>query len=157
MDREKVLSQLEALLPLAAEWAAEQEARAEREGVPLSEQGMIDARKIGVCAPERVRLLRVEAVPVPEDAQLRAAAYEISFLVPETSALSLRYGIFLRWDCWGDREIIAHELVHTHQYERLGGFLPFLREYVQQCLTIGYANSPMELEAWELSARALKG
>jgi len=157
MNREEVLAQLEGLLPLAAEWAVDQEARIQREGVQLSEVEMADARKIGVREPERIRLLRVEEIPVPTHPQLRAGANAIHFLSPETRGVTLRYGILLRWDCWRDREIIAHELAHTLQYERFGGIEPFLRQYLHECLTIGYANSPMELEAEELSERALRG
>ena len=156
MDREALLAQFETLLPLAADWAAQEEAKVEREGVPLSEQEMADAKKIGLHAPERVRLLRVECVPFPTHPQLRAAANAIHFLSPETRGLALRYGILLRWDCWRDREIIAHELAHTLQYEKLGGFLPFLRRYLHECLTIGYANAPMELEAAAMADKILR-
>jgi hypothetical protein len=155
MDRESLLVQFETLLPLAAEWAAEQEQRILREGEPLSTQELTDAKVIGVREPQRVRLLRVEVVPVPTHPQLRAAAEAIHFLSPETRGLTLKYGVFFRWDCWRDRSLIAHELVHTTQYERLGGILPFLRQYLFQCLTIGYANAPMELEAAEISTRIL--
>jgi hypothetical protein len=153
MDRQSVLAQFETLLPLASEWVAEQEQRVLREGVLLSEQEMTDAKAIGVRRPERIRLLRVEAVPMPTNPQLRAAAETIHFLSPETGGLTLQYGILLRWDCWRERPLIAHELVHTAQYERLGGILPFLRQYLVECLTIGYANAPMELEAAEVAAR----
>lgn len=155
MDRAALLTQFESLLPLAAEWAAREEAKILREGEPLSDQEMADAIKIGVSQPERVRLLRVEAVPVPDHPQLRAAAAAIHFLSPETRGLTLQYGILLRWDCWRDRWIIAHELVHTWQYERLGGILPFLQKYLRECLTIGYANAPMELEAIKIAAQIL--
>jgi len=90
---------------------------------------------------------------MPTDPQLRAAAETIHFLSPETRGLTLQYGILLRWDCWRERPLIAHELVHSAQYERLGGILPFLRQYLVECLTIGYANAPMELEAAEMAAR----
>ena len=40
--------------------------------------------------------------------------------------------------------MVVHELGHTAQYERLGGFEPFLRQYLSQCLTIGYPEAPME-------------
>lgn len=155
MDRETLLAELDALLPLAADWAAQEESRVLQEGVPLSPAEMAAARTIGVKNPERVRVLRVEAVPVPTLPQLRAAAEAIHFLSPETSGLTLQYGIFVRWDCWQDRALLAHELVHTEQYERLGGILPFLQRYLHECLTIGYANAPMELEATEVSARLL--
>jgi hypothetical protein len=127
-----------------------------REGVPLTEQELADARALGVREPQRIRLLRVECVPFPAQPQLRAAAEAIHFLSPETRGLTLQYGIFVRWDRWRDRALIAHELVHTVQYERLGGILPFLRQYLNECLTIGYSNAPMELEAATESARILK-
>ena len=156
-DRETLLAHFETLLPLAAAWAAQEEERVLREGVSLSQLEIADARAIGVLHPERVRLLRVEEVPVPSHPQLRAAAETIHFLSPETRGLTLQHGIFVRWDCWGDRALVAHELVHTEQYERLGGILPFLQRYLQECLTIGYANAPMELEAVAVAAGVLKG
>src|ERR1017187_6058169 len=50
-----------------------------------------------------------------------SAAAETNLISPSTGGMTLRYGIFIRTDCWGQRPIIAHELVHTSQYERLGG------------------------------------
>jgi hypothetical protein len=123
--------------------------------VALTEQEMTDANEIGVREPERVPLLRVNAVPRPKHPQLRAAAETIHFLTPETRGVTLQYGIFVRWDCWRERPLIAHELVHAAQYERLGGILLFLRQYLLECLTIGYASAPMELEA-EIAARGLR-
>ena len=152
IDRQSLIAQFESLLPLAADWAAEQEKSILREGVPLSEEEALDAVAIGVREPQRIRLLRVEAVPMPTHPQLRAAAETIHFLSPETRGLALQYGILLRWDCWRERPLIAHELVHVRQYERLGGITPFLRQYLLECLTIGYANAPMELEAAEVAA-----
>jgi hypothetical protein len=49
--------------------------------------------------------------------------------------------------------MVIHELGHTAQYERLGGFEPFLRRYLFECLTIGYPEAPMEQEVIELTAR----
>ena len=152
-DRQSILAEFETLLPLAAEWAATEEQRILREGVALSEQELADAAAMGVREPERIRLLRVESVPMPENRELRAAAEAVHFLSPETRGLTLQYGIFMRWDCWQDRHILVHEFAHTVQYERLGGILPFLRQYLYQCLTIGYANAPMELEAADAAAK----
>lgn len=152
-DRDTLLSEFATLLPLAAQWAADEEQRVLREGVPLNEQEMSDARKLGVREPKRVRLLRVDSVPFPAQPQLRAAAETVHFLTPETRGLTLQYGIFVRWDCWRDRALIAHELFHTVQYEQLGGILPFLQKYLIECLTIGYANAPMELEAVAAAGR----
>ena len=153
MDRQTTIEQLEELLPLAAQWAAEQERRVLCEGVRLSEIELVDARAIGVRNPERVRLLRVDAVPVPVHPLLRAAAASINFLTTAPRALALDYGIFVRADHWRDRALIAHELVHTAQFQRLGGILPFLQTYIFQCATVGYPNAPLELEAIATAAR----
>jgi hypothetical protein len=152
-DRQSLLSEFEQLLPLAIEWATAEEARVLTEGVALSPNELADARAAGVREPGRIRLLRVESVPVPANPQLRAAAETVHFLTPETRGLTLRYGIFVRWDCWQDRHLLAHEFGHTAQYERAGSIGAFLQEYLMQCLTIGYANSPMELEVAQLADR----
>ncbi len=67
--------------------------------------------------------------------------------------MALRYGIFIRSDCWGEHGLVAHELAHTAQYERLGGIRPFLRQYLLECLTIGYPAAPMEQEAIAAASR----
>ena len=153
MDRQTTIDQLEQLLPLAVQWAAEQERRVLCEGVRLSEIELADARVIGVCNPERVRLLRVDSIPVPVHPMLRAAAASINFLTAAPRGLALDYGIFIRADYWRDRALIAHELVHTAQFQRLGGILPFLQIYIFQCATVGYPNAPLELEAIATAAR----
>ena len=156
MNRQLVLAQFERLIPLAARWAEALEARVLREGVPLSEEETADARALGVREPERVRLLCLASVPMPEDVTLRAAAAAVQFLTPATRGLALRYGIFVRADCWRERGLIAHELAHTAQYEQLGGIEPFLRQYLGECLTIGYPAAPMEQEAIAAAGRLEK-
>jgi len=153
MDRQTTIDQLEKLLPLAVHWAAEQERRVLCEGVRLSKIELADAKAIGVRNPERVRLLRVDSVPVPVHPMLRAAAASIHFLTAAPRGLALDKGIFIRADHWRDRALIAHELVHTAQFQRLGGILPFLQTYIFQCATVGYPNAPLELEAIATAAR----
>jgi hypothetical protein len=153
MDRATTLNRLEDLLPLAARWATELERRVLCEGVPLSKTEIADAKAIGVRNPERVRLLRVETIPVPAHPMLRAAAASINFLTSSPRGLALDYGIFVRADHWRDRQLIAHELVHTAQYQRLGGIVPFLQTYIFQCATVGYSNAPLELAAVATAAR----
>ncbi|HJT45082.1 MAG TPA: hypothetical protein VJ721_02315 [Chthoniobacterales bacterium] len=142
-----MLEQIEELVPLAAQWAAEQERRVLCQGVPLSEEELADARAIGVRNPERVRLLRVNSIPVPLHPMLKAAAASINFITAAPRGLALDYGIFVRADHWRDRQLIAHELAHTAQYQRLGGIRPFLQTYLGQCATVGYEQAPLELEA----------
>lgn len=142
-----MLEQIDELLPLAAQWAAEQERRVLCEGIPLSDDELADARAIGVRNPERVRLLRVDSIPVPVHPMLKAAAASINFITAAPRGLALDYGIFVRTDHWRNRELIAHELAHTAQYQRLGGIVPFLQTYLGQCATVGYEQAPLELEA----------
>jgi len=43
--------------------------------------------------------------------------------------------------------LLVHELAHVAQYERFGGFRPFLEQYLHECITIGYPAAPLEQEA----------
>jgi hypothetical protein len=131
-------------------WAKWQERAIRRNGVPLNYALLADARRLGVRRPERVRVLAVQLVPGGMPALLRAIVRPLGLCSPHTSGMSLRYGIFVRSDCWGERGLICHELVHTIQYERLGGFWPFLKEYLFECLAEpGYPFGPLEQEAQE--------
>jgi hypothetical protein len=94
----------------------------------------------------------VKSVPWPGASVLRAAAKAIGLAPAATCGLTLGYGIFIRDDCWRSRALIAHELTHTAQYERLGGIEQFLRQYLGECLTVGYLNSPLEQEAAAMAA-----
>jgi len=145
--------QLELLLPLACHWAAAQEERILANGEALTAAQLPDARLIPILQPERVRFLYVAEIPIPEHPTLRAAAQATRFITALTRGLTLRYGIFIRSDCRGERALVVHELAHVAQYERLGGFEPFLRQYLSEYLTIGYPEAPMEQEAIEIAAR----
>jgi hypothetical protein len=138
---------LKMLLPLASKWAEEQEAIILRDGVPLSAPLIDAARRIGIKEPARVRLRVVEQIPMPEESVLRAAAEQTGLISPFTVGLTLRYGIYIRADHWGERRLVIHELAHTAQYERLGGFDEFLAAYLEECLTNGYPDGPLEQEA----------
>ena len=146
--------QFEAVLPLAVAWAEEQETRIVRSGVGLTEPQLADARQLGMRFPERVRLLRVSEIPLPVHPVLAAAAAMTNLISPFTAGMTLRYGIFIRDDCWGRRLLVAHELVHVSQYERLGGLEEFLRPYLMECLTpSGYPHGLLETEADVLSKK----
>ena len=134
--RARVLAVL--LLPAAWSWVVLQERRSLERGVALDTAQIANARALGVQRPERVRLLRVRSGPWP----LRG-----------TVGLSARYGIFIRADYWGDRVLVAHELVHTAQYERLGGIRPFLRAYLYEYFAQGYPFGDLETEAAKTAQR----
>jgi hypothetical protein len=135
-------------LPLAVRWASQQEQKILRAGVSLDESQVIDARLMGVARPEKVRLLKVDQVPLPANRLVRWAAKRTKLISSDTAGMALRYGIFIRSDCWQMRRLIAHECVHTAQYERLGGIEEFLSLYLRECLEVGYPSGLLEQEAF---------
>jgi hypothetical protein len=151
-----VNDQIADILPLACAWVAECEREILRTGAPLTTAQLADARQAGVQHPGRVRILGVPAIPFPEDPRLHAAAQATRFLTPDTIGLTLCYGIFLREDYLDDRALLAHELVHCAQYERLGGIEPFLRQYFGEVLTFGYLRAPLEQEAARVARELMK-
>jgi hypothetical protein len=66
--------QFKILLPLATAWAEEQEGVILRDGIPLNKLQMTDAQILGINQPEKVRLLNVAVIPLPDDPLLKAAA-----------------------------------------------------------------------------------
>ncbi len=135
-----------AFLPVACIWASRHESSILRIGVALSAAQVDHARKVGVVHPEKVRLLAVDVVP-PTNHLLRAIGAKLGFVSSQTIGMTLRYGIFIQRDHWGDRRLLVHELAHVAQYERFGGFRRFLFQYLQECIDPGYPLGDLELEA----------
>ena len=144
------IEELDGLGPLAIAWLEEQECHIQNAGVPLSPAQLDDARRAGVQRAERVKVLAVPQIPWPANPVLRGIVEMTRLLVPETRGTTVRYGIFIRADSVDDRLLLVHELVHTAQYERLGGMLPFLRQYVYEW--ISDPPGPLENEAAAIAA-----
>jgi hypothetical protein len=138
------------LLPRAVAWAFKQERDILQHGSILNEVRRQMARKAGVKEAERIRLRLVPEIRLPEEEDLRLAARALG-LNGCAEALTLGYGILLREEHGNDENVIAHELVHVAQCERLGGLLNFLTAYLKQCNQYGYCEAPMELEALQFS------
>jgi len=141
------------ILPMANVWVVQQERRILRDGVPLDSTQSADARRVGILHPERVRVLHVSTVPLPGRWLSGVARCFGGASLRDTSGLSAQYGIFIRARFATDRQLLVHELTHTHQYERMGGIRPFLRQYLSECLTVGYFMAGMEVEARETAER----
>lgn len=139
------------ILPLACPWAESQEAIILKNGIALTDSLINDALKIGIAYPDRIRILYVPQILLPNHPVLYNACVETGLINPSTIGLTLRYGIFIQSNYVNDRKLICHELGHVAQYERLGGFHPFLQQYLNEVLKFGYPNNPMELEAVEKS------
>ncbi len=128
--------------PLALAWARETEALILNRGSVLSANAMADATRAGVQEPSRIRVLVVDRIPLPEDARLAQASRRAHIITEASRAVTIGHGIMLRVECWGDRELLLHQLVHVAQCERCGGLEAFVQQYLtdrQACpeFTIG--------------------
>ena len=141
------------LLPFACSWIEKQQFMVLEQGLPLSTSECSDARSIGVLFPDKVRLLRVGRIPLPKNRLIRMCALAAGLLSTQAAGLTAGHGILVHERHWRERCLIAHELVHVMQYERLGGVRPFLRAYLSECLRFGFPNAPLELEAFEVASR----
>jgi hypothetical protein len=142
--------ELPRLLPLAVGWASSRSSEILEAGVPLSPHELHLARSVGVRYPERVRIKIVTAIPLPEDAELRAAAVQAELIGPSTHGLTLGYGIYFVDGSICDR-LIRHECRHVYQYERAGSIEGFLAKYIPEVIQFSYWNAPDEVDArtWE--------
>lgn len=140
------------LLPVATLWVEREERKILRHGIRLSPEGLMDAAKMGVAHPDKIRLMKVDRIPWLNGRLMKTLSLAMPSVSPHTVALSLRYGIYIRSRYWGDRHLIAHECVHTGQYERSGSVTKFLHSYFTECLETGYPGAPMEQEAIRRSA-----
>ena len=145
------LQEINNLIPIASQWVAVQEEFILSNGVQLTEKQMQIASKIGIKNIDKIRLLKVESIPEPGDSILNETSKAIGFISFNTIGIAYRYGICIRQDYWDNDSLIIHELVHTLQYERLGGIADFLNQYIKECVYYGYNNSPLENEAVEIS------
>ncbi|SKA92209.1 hypothetical protein SAMN02745166_01857 [Prosthecobacter debontii] len=149
----QLLEQLPVIIPLATLWAEEQEKHILEHGHLLSDEQIQDAYLIGVSCPEKIRLLPVSTIPKPDNPFLDSAGRSVGLISAHSTGLTAGHGIYIREDCWGSRQLLAHEFAHVCQYERLGGIEPFLEEYLKQCIENGYAAAPFEREALEAETK----
>ncbi|BCU77438.1 hypothetical protein [Luteolibacter sp. LG18] len=134
----------DALTLAVTPWAAHQERRILREGRPLSAPEHAMAAELGVIRPDRVRILHLDPIPAPVPPWMVRLARRCGLPVFEPTGMTLGHGIFATHQ---SMDLIRHELHHVAQFERLGGIAPFLRRYLFECLTEGYAAAPLEMEA----------
>ena len=120
----------EYLLPLAYQWAKEQEEFVLSSGNPLGPRQAHDAKLVGVNDCDRVRVLVVDRIPLPENRQLAEASKRIGIITEETRCVGFGHALIVRVDAWNDRELILHNLVHIAQCERCGGLEQWVREYL---------------------------
>lgn len=134
------------LMPKAIAWAQGEESRAATTGRALTTDEITLARKVGVVNAERIRIQSCDRLPTPQDPSLQAAAVQTGLLGPGMIGLTLGYSVFV---CRGQetRRLLAHEFRHVFQYEQNGSIAGFLPIYLQQIVTVGYRDAPLEIDA----------
>jgi hypothetical protein len=139
-------SALPLLMPKALAWAQAQASAVAMSGASLSDIAQGVARSVGVLHPELIRVSLVDAIPVPTDPDLQAAAVQTGLMGPNIAGLTLGYAVFIRHgqDTW---RLLSHEFRHVFQYEQAGSIAAFLPTYLQQIVQFGYANAPLEIDA----------
>ena len=148
MNEPQIRQYLAPLLPLAAQWMRETAAFYQTEGRSLNVAEIPIAEAAGVEKPQEVRLALVKQMPAPSHAALQSAMSRSGFWTQNAAGLTLGPVILIREGHFS-RALLAHELVHVAQFERLG-IEGFLQGYFEQVLGVGYEHAPMELEARKL-------
>lgn len=138
---------LKRFYPRVRAWYDAVETRCLPLGRPLTAQEMDDARRLGVLRPQDVRVVVLNAFPMPEDAELRAEAERHGLGSRTEAGRTMGHAILLKAWALDAPTVLRHELVHVAQMDRLGRE-GFLRRYLMELEMLGYAGSPLELEAY---------
>ena len=141
-----LLYQLQTQLPLAIKWAEEHSELIQQQGISLTLEQTEIAKQVGVKNPEKVKILKVDKIPFPENEQLSEAATQIGFLSEAMQGLTLGHSIYISNGSY-TTQLISHELRHVYQYEAFGSIPEFLVEYLKQIVLVGYENSLLEQDA----------
>src|ERR1043166_7041438 len=83
----------EHLLPRAYEWAKKQEEFVLARGTPLGPRHTADARLAGVQDCDRVRMLVVDRIPLPEDPDLARASRRMGIITEDTRCMGFGYAL----------------------------------------------------------------
>ncbi|MEO7478600.1 MAG: hypothetical protein ABIT64_05125 [Lysobacteraceae bacterium] len=140
----EVIAQVDRLMPGVIALIESTEADAMARGRPLDAAEIALARSVGVAAPERVRVIEESSQPGHEQPALAALIHLLGEHNPRRWGLTVRYGIVFK--SHPTKHLLAHELRHVAQYERLG-LTGFARRYLTEMLVVGYAQSPLETDA----------
>ena len=148
-----VTEKIARIFPRALSWYETMEADYYSRGCALSTREIMVARQLGVSKPESVRVVVLEAFPMPSDPELLIEAERYGFGSPLEAGRTNGYVIMLKPWVAQDAIVLTHELVHVSQLDRLGREA-FVRRYLIEMEVLGYARSPLELEAFEKQGRA---
>ena len=143
----EVQSKVAHLLPKAEAWYSQTEIQLAPFGRFLTADEVRTAIQLGVAEPEKVRVVVLEEFPMPKDEQLLAEAKKYGLGGWAEGGRSNGRVILLKPRVAHSPVVLRHELVHLAQQDRMGR-TGFLRRYLIELEMMGYARSPLELEAY---------
>jgi hypothetical protein len=140
-------AQLPLIAPRVVRWAELQAGQALKAGVALTPAQVALARRVGVKAPERVRIVVVDEIPLPDEPALKEASAQVGLSQSWAAGLTLGHAVIVRRGFEADARLLSHEFRHVAQYEAKGGIPAFLGEHLQHLVRFGYDDSPFERDA----------
>jgi hypothetical protein len=147
MDRQQLAAQLPLIAERTIEWAKAVEAKSLAGGATLTLEQQKLARSVGVRNPERIRLLVVDRIPLPDEPVLAKAAEGVGLSQSWAAGLTLGHAVIVRRGFERDPRLLSHEFRHVAQYETVGGIGPFLVSHLRSLVEVGYEKSPFEVDA----------
>ena len=146
-----VLKRLQLALPRVSLWIDELHARYQATAVSVERLGMTQvASYFPPSLLRNTRTVIVPKVPFPPVTEYGLAEFEGMAAMP-MAGITFRNMYFLT-PAFDRESIHCHELVHAIQW-RVLGFDDFLLTYAAGVLQHGYADSPLEAEAYQCQAR----
>jgi hypothetical protein len=142
-----VVDKLNRFYPLTLVWYEEVERQLLSQGRTLTSSEKSLAQRLGVKSPESVRIVVLEKFPMPSNHELATEAEKFGLGGALEGGRTMGYVIILKPHLANHPTVIAHELVHVAQHDRLGREA-FLRRYLTELEMMGYARAPLELEAY---------
>ncbi|MGF1694368.1 hypothetical protein L4C54_01695 [Vibrio lamellibrachiae] len=149
-----LVEQINAYFPLSIKYVKKNEEIALSQGEPLREQYLEIANKIGIKHPEKVRVYYADSLPLPENESLLFQMQRLGLDSPHFTGTTFGYGIWIANRAKGDKLLLSHELIHVKQVEEMG-LEAFTKTYLLQLSIFGYAESPIELEAYKKAGNYL--
>ena len=138
-----VVARVAQLVPAAVAFVASTEQQVQASGRPLTADEQQLARAVGVAQPESVRVLVAAQFIAPADPAFAVEARKFGLGDPAEGGRTLGHAIQIKLQYASARWLLAHELTHVGQFERLGAN-EFVRAYLTELLMFGYARAPLE-------------
>lgn len=142
----EVLARVARLQPGVIAWYRAAEQAGLSRGRPLAADETALARTVGVAEPGRVRIVYGFDYPAPDEHLSSESSTFVGVSRKPPLASTFGRAIYVDRTFIHNRQLLAHELTHVAQFERLG-MEGFVHAYLLEMILFGHVSSPMEREA----------